>query len=81
MQNLIELNLHKNLIKPEFSYDLLNINAPTWSLQDTNINLEFCVYSKGHTPKNVYAVKYRRVMDVLYMDHVPNYTDGSMQMY
>ena len=79
MQNLIELNLCRNQIKPEFSYGLLNINTPTWSLQDPNINLEFCVFSKGHTPKNVYAVKYRRVMDVQYMDHVPIYTDGSMQ--
>ena len=34
-------------------------------------------FSKGHTPKNVYAVEYSRVMDEWCGDHVAIYTDGS----
>ena len=54
MQNLIEqLNLRRNQIKPEFSYCLLNINTPTLSLQEPNINLERSEFSIGHTKRRI----------------------------
>ena len=46
-------------------------------MQEPNVNLELSEFSKGHTPKNVYAIEYRRVMDEQYGDHVAIYTDGS----
>ena len=59
IQILIEkLSLRKNLIKPEFSYRLLNIIDPTWSLMGPNINVELNEFQKNHTPNAVYITGY-----------------------
>ena len=63
-QILIEkLCLRKNLIKPEFSYRLLNIIDPTLSLMGPNINVEMSEFQKNHTPNAAYITGYRKIND------------------
>jgi hypothetical protein len=57
--NLIEnSHLSREGIKPAFSYNLLNINTPTWTLNTININLELSEYGKAITPDYLYRVQF-----------------------
>ena len=78
IQILIEkLSLRKNLIKPDFSYRLLNIIGPIWSLMAPNINVELSEFQKNHTPNAAYITGYRKNNDKQYRNHISIYTDCS----
>ena len=50
-KNNRRIKTSKNLIKPEFSYQLLNITCPTWSLLGPDINVDLCEFPKNQTPR------------------------------
>ena len=80
MQKLLEeLKLRKNFIKPEFSWQLLNIMCPTCSLLVSDINVDLCEFPKNQTPQGIYTEEYQKLNDQLYRNHIAIYTDGSKE--
>ena len=78
IQILIEkLNLRKNLIKPEFSYRLLNIIDRIWSLRGPNIVVELSEFQKNHIPNAAYITEHQKINDEQYRNLSVIYSDGS----
>ena len=60
-QMMAELGVDRGYVKPDFSYRLLHITEPTWSLAAPKINLELAVYPKNQTPLLMYQALFTEV--------------------
>ena len=74
---LDKYKLRKQYVKPEFSYRILNITQPTWSLESLNINMNIASFPKLVTPQEKYRQEYKRACEENYKNWVKLYTDGS----
>jgi len=78
VQNSIEEHgLRKQLVKPRFSYTLLGINAPTWTLPELEINLNLNDHPKLITPDVAFRSLFRDECRHRYAGYTIVFTDGS----
>ena len=78
IQRMIEkYRLRKIFVKPAFSYRLLNIHVPTYTLAAPEINFELSESNKITTPVIWYIQNFRRIVAEEYRDCEQLYTDGS----
>ena len=71
------LVISRGIIKPSFSYRLLSIEKPTWSLRAPAIDIELSEGNKHDTPAYVYKQLFRHLMEEKYRAYQEIYTDGS----
>jgi len=82
VQNAIEqYGLRKQLVKPKFSYTLLGIDTPTWTLPELKINLNLSEHPKLITSDVAYRSLFRDECRHRYADYSIIYTDGSKDMH
>lgn len=74
---ITELGIDKKYVKPAFSYKILNITTPTWTLTPPNINIELTEFTKSTTPSVRYRQEFNRIKAEQYPEHMHIYTDGS----
>ena len=74
---LDKYKLRKQFVKPEFSYRILNITQPTWSLESLSINMDLASFPKLVTPQEKYRQEYKRACEEKYKNWIKLYTDGS----
>lgn len=78
IQNMLEkYRLRKMFVKPEFSYSLLQITVPSWSLELPDINFDLNQFSKLITPVAQYQQNYSRLCRTSYSNFSKIFTDGS----
>ena len=78
VQDMLEkYKLRKHFIKPEFSYTLLSITQPTWTLKPVEVNFSLARYPKVITPQVEYIQEFRRECREEYRNKRKLYTDGS----
>ena len=78
IQNMLEeYNLRKHFVKPQFSYRMLGITHPTWSLKPPGINFELTKYPKEVTPPCMYKQVYQHLCHESYNNYARIFTDGS----
>ena len=78
MQNTIEkCKLRKIFVKPTFSYRILNIITPTYSIALLDVNFELNQFPKLTTPSICYVQLYSRLIDNEYRGFSQFFTDGS----
>ena len=78
IQDMLEkYKLRKQFIKPQFSYNILHINTPTWTISPPIVNLRLNEYSKVITPPARYKQHYNMLMQTRYNNYTKLYTDGS----
>ena len=58
---LHKYGLRKQYVEPEFSYRLLNIAQPTWTLEPARIDLNLAKFPKVATPRERYIQEYYSV--------------------
>ena len=66
-----------NNMCPDFSYRILNILTPTWSLHTPEINNEISEFSKQRTTGQTYLREFDRVILESYAGYIKLFTDGS----
>lgn len=77
IQQLIETNNIPSMgIKSYFSYSILGITTPSWSIDPPNINLGLCMYPKSSTPPAIYNIEFKVLLGK-YSGFEKLYTDGS----
>ena len=69
--------LHKQYVKPQFSYRLHGITTPTWSLRPFTTNLDLHSSPKPTTPIEHFRCGYGQLRDELYHDFTFLFTDSS----
>ena len=72
-----EMQMQLPFIKVDFSYKILNINKPTWSMSAPVVNLEIVEHPKNITPAEVYRAEWRRIKRETYSGHIEIFTDVS----
>ena len=77
-QEMIEkYQLRKCFVKPAFSYKLLNITKPSYTVTIPEVNFELAVYQKIDTPREFFIQSFNRLASERYGNHLKVYTDGS----
>ena len=69
-------NIPRGFVKPSFSYRLLNIVEPTWTIDLPRVNTELSRYPKKETPDSMYKALFRQVLETEYEGYKIIYTDG-----
>ena len=72
-----EMSIPMNNMCPDFSYRILNILTPTWSLHTPQINNEICEFPKHSTSGQTYLREFDRVVLESYVGYTRLFTDGS----
>ena len=72
-----EISIPMNNMCPDFSYGILNILTPTWSLQTPKINNEISDFPKQSTTGQKYLREFDRVILESYVGYIKLFTDGS----
>jgi len=70
-------HLPRCMITPAFSYNLLNITRPSWSVQPFSLNTDLLAFPKATTEPHVYRQNFHFLLTAFYEDHFHIYTDGS----
>jgi len=70
-------NINRQHILPDFSYSLLKIKEPTWSISEPKVNLNLTKFPKDLTPNIIYQEKFREILEEKYSQWTYLYTDGS----
>ena len=64
VQKLIEeAGLVRGGVKPYFSYIMLDIKTPTWSIEPPSVNTELAEFPKKSTPEGFYRHEFRKLME------------------
>ena len=71
-----EAGLVRGDVKPYFSYIMLDIKTPTWSIELPNINTELAEFLKKSTPEGFYRHEFQRLMEE-YIDYRHIFTNWS----
>ena len=70
-------NINRQHILPDFSYSLLKIKEPTWSISEPKVNLDLTEFPKDFTPNIIYQKKFQEILEEKYSQWTYLYTDGS----
>lgn len=70
-------NIPKASICPAFSYRVLGIRVPTWSIKTVNMNTELTEFPKNSTNPAFYRLCFRDMIHNNYRNFTQLYTDGS----
>ena len=76
-QMIEKYDLRISFVKNNFSYLLLNISKPTWSLTDPDVCFELNQFPKQTTPPQQYLQLFLHLCQTTYHDHISLFTDGS----
>ena len=76
-QLLPQYEVERRHVKPAFSYRILNINEPTYSIHSPEINLELSIFSKKSTPNIAYLSAFNEIVDRDYRQYEQIFTDGA----
>ena len=71
------LNLRRGLLCPHFSYQLLNISTPSWSLRPLSLNTDLHYLPKSCTDPAIYTQHFHSILQTKYRNTYHIYTDGS----
>ena len=78
IQDMLEkYKLRKQFIKPQFSYNILHINTPTWTISPPIVNLLLNEYSIAITHPARYKQHYNRLMQTRYNNYTKLLTGES----
>ena len=72
-----EFNLKRNIIKPAFTYRLLNIKTPYYQVERPKINIELTELGKDQTSNFEYQQSFRELIQEKFRNTYHIYTDGS----
>ena len=75
--HLDRLDLRRGLLCPHFSYQLLDISTPSWSLRPLSLNTDLHRLPKAHTNPDVYDQHFQLLLHTTYSNFYAVYTDGS----
>lgn len=78
VQKLLETyGINKGYVRPNFSYRILGITKPTWSIDPCTVDLELAENPKNQTTVNVYRQMFNDLIYRKYENHKQIFTDGS----
>ena len=66
-----------NNICPDFSYRILNITTPTWSIRTPQINIEISEFPKKNISSATYLLEFDRITQEKYTNFIKLFTGGS----
>ena len=62
-RNMARCQIPKTFITPNFSYTILQIKEPTWSLSDCRVILDLTELPKTNTPERVYVQRFNELKE------------------
>jgi len=72
-----DLSIARRAIKPNFSYSILNIQTPTWTIEPPNIDMSMARLPKDTTHPSSYRQLFSSILQERYTEFTHMYTDGS----